>query len=372
MARVALELQPCYGARSGIGTYTYELARHLRNGDGITYSGAIFDCLGREGSEQALQGIEMPVERCKLFPYGVYRRIWHTIPIGYQQLFSPAEIRIFFDFIVPPKADSKVMTTIHDLSFLRYPETIRRVNRQRIERDIQYSLDRSDRIITISEFSKKELMELMGVEAERIALVSPAPAYTQTNCQTQADLSRFPIQSPYLLYVGTIEPRKNLVFLIKAFEYLKKETGCPHQLVLAGGKGWNNEEIYLAAQESQYQKDIVFTGYISQAEKTALYQQAELFVFPSLYEGFGIPPLEAMGAGCPVVCSDAASLPEVVGDAAKLTSPTDVQELAQAMTDVLFNQTQRETLIERGKCRAKVYTWEDSAKKLHELCQRLA
>lgn len=372
MTRVALELQPCYGARSGIGTYTYELARHLRNADGIAYSGTIFDCLGRENSEQALQGIELPVERCKLFPYGVYRRIWHNIPIGYQQLFSTAEIRVFFDFIVPPKVDGKVMTTIHDLSFLRYPETIRRVNRQRIERDIQYSLERSDRIITISEFSKKELMELMGVEADKIALVPPAPANTQADCCSPADLSRFPVRSPYLLYVGTIEPRKNLVFLIKAFEYLKKETGCPHQLVLAGGKGWNNEEIYLKAQESRYQNDIVFTGYISQSEKKALYQHAELFVFPSLYEGFGIPPLEAMGAGCPVVCSNAASLPEVVGDAAKLASPVDVQELAQAMAEVLFNQTQRKNLIERGIRRAKVYTWENSARKLHELCRSLA
>lgn len=368
---VALELQPCCGNRSGIGTYTYELARRLRDGDGITYSGTIFNCFGREHSEQALDGIQLAVEQCQLFPYGIYRRIWHWVPIKYQQLFSPADIRIFFDFIVPPRVDGKVMTTVHDLSFLRYPETIRRVNRQRIERDIQYSLDRSDKIITISEFSKKELMELMGVEAERIALVSPAPACIETDCGT-ADLSRFSIQSPYLLYVGTIEPRKNLVFLIKAFEYLKKETGCPHQLVLAGGKGWNNEEIYLAAQESPYQKEIVFTGYISQAEKTALYQGASLFVFPSLYEGFGIPPLEAMGAGCPVVCSDAASLPEVVGDAAKLISSTDMKGLAQAMAEVLFDPAQRADLIARGRERTAVYTWEKSAKRLHELCKRLA
>lgn len=371
MMNVALELQPCCGNRSGIGTYTYELARRLRDGDGVTYSGTIFNCFGKEHGEQDLEGIQLSVEQCQLFPYGIYRRIWHWVPIKYQQLFSPADIRIFFDFIVPPRVDGKIMTTVHDLSFLRYPETIRRVNRQRIERDIQYSLDRSDKIITISEFSKKELMELMGVEAERIALVSPAPACAMTDCGA-VDLSRFSIQSPYLLYVGTIEPRKNLVFLMKAFEYLKKETGCPHQLVLAGGKGWNNEEIYLAAQESPYQKEIVFTGYISQAEKTALYQRASLFVFPSLYEGFGIPPLEAMGAGCPVVCSDAASLPEVVGDAARLASPTDMQGFAQAMAEVLFDPVQRADLIARGRERIKVYTWEKSAKRLHELCRRLA
>ena len=368
---VALELQPCCGNRSGIGTYTYELARRLKDEDGIHYSGTIFNCLGREHSKQDLEGIKLSLEQCQLFPYGIYRRIWHLVPVKYQQLFSPADIRIFFDFIVPPRVDGRVMTTVHDLSFLRYPETIRRVNRQRIERDIQYSLDRSDKIITISEFSKRELIELMGVEEERIALVSPAPACTVIDGGA-ADLSRFSIQSPYLLYVGTIEPRKNLVSLIKAFEYLKKETGCPHQLVLAGGKGWNNEEIYLSAQESPYQKEIVFTGYISQAEKNALYQGASLFVFPSLYEGFGIPPLEAMGAGCPVVCSDAASLPEVVGDAAKLTSPTDMKGLAQAMAEVLFDPVRREDLIARGRERRKVYTWEKSAKRLHELCKKLA
>ena len=139
-------------------------------------------------------------------------------------------------------------------------------------------------------------------------------------------------------------------------------------MVLAGGKGWNSEEIYAKAEKTV---DVLTIGYVSNAEKNALYQNAELFAFPSLYEGFGIPPLEAMSLGCPVVCANAASLPEVVGDAAELIEPMEVDSIAEGMLHVLADEPYRTKLIQRGYVRAKKFNWDDSANKLTQICREV-
>lgn len=370
--KVALDLQPCYGKRSGIGTYTYELARHLKNADGMEFYGNIFNFLGRENSQDALNGIALPVRRCGLMPFGVYRRIWHMLPLPYSRLFPPADVNLFFDFIVPPGVKGRVITTVHDMSFLRYPETVSETNRRRIRCDIHYSLERSDRIATISAFSKQELITLLGAPEEKIILVPPAPSCVPL-VPGKGDLllERLGISFPYLLYVGTIEPRKNLSRLIHAFTLLKQESAIPHHLVLAGGKGWNNEEIYTAAAQAACAADIDFIGYVSAQDKTALYQGASAFVFPSLYEGFGIPPLEAMLCGCPVICANAASLPEVVGDAAELVDPLDERGIAEGIWHVLSDHTYAATLVERGYRQSERFTWQASAQALTNACREL-
>ena len=142
-------------------------------------------------------------------------------------------------------------------------------------------------------------------------------------------------------------------------------------MILAGGNGWQNDEIYQTAKASPYSKEIIFTGYLSNAEKNGLYQNAELFVFPSLYEGFGMPPLEAMHWGCPVVTSNAASLPEVVGDAAELVDPLDEEHIANGIRRVLSDDARRNELIMLGNQQARKYTWEDSARRLKAVCSEV-
>lgn len=364
--RVALELQPCCGNRSGIGTYAYELTKGLRDGNGLEFCGNLFNFMGRNDNSESLKGVSMPIRESRAFPYGVYRRIWNFVPISYQSLFpGGADLSVFFNFVVPPRISGRIMTTIHDLTWLRFPETMDRRNYRRLKRGMGYSIERSDRILTVSQFSKEEIMELLGIPEERISIVPCAPSLPDTVGDFAPCAVKFQIRKPYLLYMGTIEPRKNLLRLLKAYAVLKREQGIAHQLVLAGGRGWEAEDIYKMAENTP---GVILTGYVSAQEKNALYQNAAAFVFPSLYEGFGIPPLEAMSFGCPVVCSNAASLPEVAGEAARLVNPLDETDLAQGVWDVLSDGTYASRLVEEGYRQTKKFTWRGSAEKLAAIC----
>ncbi len=365
--KVALELQPCCGKRSGIGVYTYELAKRLENRDDLEFCGNLFNFMGSKDVTTALSGITMPVRENRLFAYGVYRRIWKLIPIPYQFLFpGSVNLSIFFNYIVPPHVSGKVITTVFDMTYLRFPETMAPSNLRRLRSDMEYSIERSDHIVTISKFSKSEIVELLGVPEQQVSVVPCAPSLS-TRAKSHSVLpEKWDIRKPYLLYLGTIEPRKNLARLLRAFAALKKEEEFPHQLVLAGGKGWTNEEIFRLASGMQ---DVIFTGYVTEEEKYALYQNADAFVFPSLYEGFGIPPLEAMAFGCPVICADATSLPEVVGDAAELVDPLNETSIAQGIWNVISSRSRSDELVRRGYEQTAKYNWDSSAKQLTNICK---
>lgn len=367
MMNVALELQPCCGNRSGVGTYTYELAKRMKNGNELDFVGNVFNFLGRNDNTGALAEIEFPIRVQKSMPYGAYRRIWHTVPFSYNALFPAADLNVFFNFIVPPHVKGKVVTVIYDMTYLRFPETMNESNLRRIRRDIDYSVARSDKIVTISEFSKSEIHKLLQVPQEKIGVVYSAPSIMTGISDFQMVQERLKVQKPYLLYVGTIEPRKNLIRLIQAFDWLKKEKQIPHQLILAGGGGWKTEEIHQAAEAAQFAREIQFTGYLSSEEKNALYQNADALVFPSLYEGFGMPPLEAMLFECPVICSDVASLPEIVGEAAELVDSLDVQAIADGIWHVLSDINYRNSLIAKGVQRAAQFSWDRSAEKIIQI-----
>lgn len=367
--RVALELQPCCGDRSGIGTYTYELARRLKSGGGLEFSGNVFNFLNRDDNRAALEGIDMPVHVKKSLPYGVYRRIWHSLPISYEMFFPKADLTVFFDYIVPPRVSGHVMTTIHDMTYSRFPNTMDLRNLNRIRRDIDNSVERSSRILTVSEFSKKEIISLLGVSPEKVRVVYNAPSISNEMASMESLQKKYGISSPYLLYVGTIEPRKNVIRLLRAFAQLKEEMGIPHQLVLAGSMRWRAEEFQHAISGNCWKDQIILTGYVSGAEKNALYRYADAFVFPSLYEGFGIPPLEAMSFGCPVICSNKASLPEVIGEAGTYIEPEDVVSIAQGIWNVISSPEYRETVVEKGRQQSRKFSWENSAKKLAGICQ---
>ena len=154
---IALELQPCCGKRSGIGNYTYELARHLEHASDLKFVGNVFNFLGRNDNRQAFAGINMPIRESRLFPYGVYRRIWNLVPIPYQSMFpGDADLSVFFNYIIPPHVSGKAIAAVFDLTYLRFPETMELRNRKRLNAGMKYSISRSDHIITISEFSKRE------------------------------------------------------------------------------------------------------------------------------------------------------------------------------------------------------------------------
>lgn len=364
---VALELQPALGKRSGIGNYTYELAKRLQDDDNLQFCGNVFNFQ----SENDLPNLAVPIRENKKLAYGVYRRLWHWLPVRYDGLFPAADLSIFFNYIVPPRISGKVMTTIHDLTWLRYPKTMDSKNLQRIKKDIDYSINRADKILTVSGFSKQEMISLLKLPAEQIVVVPCAAGEMPENADFAEIANKYNLAKPYLLYVGNIEPRKNLSRLLQAFDLLKSEQGIAHKLVIAGGSGWGNGEFQQAVQKMQYSADVVQVGYVEAALKRALYENAAAFVFPSLYEGFGIPPLEAMSCGCPVVCAKAASLPEVVGEAAELVEPLSVQSIAAGIWRVIGSEQRSAELVYLGYEQARKYSWDKSAEQLKAICREI-
>lgn len=370
MPEVALELQPLCGKRSGITFYTLQLARNVRNTDRLHFHGELFNFLNRNDNRAALEGVTLPIETCRLFPYGVYRRIWNTVPIRHDRLFPKADVRVFFDYIVPPRVDGIVIDTVHDLTVFRHPETMEDKNRRRLKEGLRRSIERSRFLIAVSEFTKREICTLLSVPEERVFVVPNAASVSDAVTDFPALAKRIGLQGSYLLYTGTIEPRKNLVRLIEAYTLLRRRGSADVSLVLCGGKGWQSEPIYEAAAKSPFAGDIIFTGYVSDAEKNTLFQNAAGFVFPSLYEGFGVPPLEAMHFGVPVLTSTAASLPEVCDSAALYVPPEDRGAIAEGMEKLLSDTALRETLTDAGRKRAAEYSWSASARSLERVCEK--
>lgn len=368
---VSLDLQSCLGNRSGVGMYTYELARHLEPEDGMDFQGNIFNFRHRRDNECHELDLPFRIRECTKIPYSAYRLAQTFSALPYSFLFGQTEMSIFFNYVVPAGVSGKVISTIYDMTYMRFPETMNRRNLLRLKSQMSSSLDRCDHIITISEFSKNEIMELLHVPEDMISVISCA-APDRISYGNAVDIeSRFGISGPYILFVGNIEPRKNLERLIRAFDLFRNETGMPHKLVLAGGRGWRNENIYRVAENITHSGDVIFTGYIAEQEKTELYRNASLFVYPSLYEGFGLPPLEAMQNGCPVVCSNAASLPEVVGDSALMADPYDENALAEAIAGALSEDELCSLLISNGYKRAQSFSWKESSWKLKSVCKKV-
>lgn len=378
--KIALELQPCLKKRSGIGVYTYELARCLQGYKDIELFGNIFNFMGRNNIEDDIRGLEFKKNYCWLMPYGVYRRVWHHIPVGYNDFFKEqVDISHFFNFIVPPRVKGKIVNTIHDLTFELYPETMDQANLKRIKDDIAYSIERSDKLIAVSEATKMDMIKYLKLDPAQIEVVYNGVHYELfnepiTEEKREAVRKKYRLPEHYILYMGTLEPRKNIELLIEAFKVLKKEGESIVQnvkLVLAGKKGWFFEEIFKKIEVLGLTEEVIDLGYIYEEDKVALYQMAKCFTFPSLFEGFGIPVIEAMAAGVPVITSNVSSLPEVAGDAAILINPKDVIALAEGMYRLLVDETYREILIQKGYNNAQCYSWESAAAKLHQIYQNL-
>lgn len=378
--KVALELQPCLKNRSGIGVYTYELSRRLQQFEDLELAGDIFNFLGRNDLTIDLKHLDFEQATCKLFPYGVYRRVWHYVPLKYNTIFKrEADITHFFNFIVPPRIQGKIVNTVHDLTFEFYPETMDRKNLKRLKTDIHYSLERANKIVTISECSRKDIIEVLKVDPAKIEIVYPGVDYDYFNAmpsneRMQQVRSKYNLPDEYILYMGTLEPRKNIPSIIEAYYKLKKGGDKKVQsikLVLAGKKGWLYEEIFNKVKELGLEEDVVFTDYVDESDKAIIYKLASLFVFPSLYEGFGIPVLEAMASSTPVIASNASSLPEVAGNAALLVNPQDTLSMAEGMHSILTKEEYRDIMVQKGHTQAQKFNWEDSAHKLYELYQSL-
>lgn len=316
---------------------------------------------------------------CKWFHNMLYKLIWPVVPVPYSIFFGKdRDITQFFNFVVPPGVKGKVVTIVHDMAYKAYPETVNERTRKWLELTLEGSCRRADAIITVSEFSKREIMKYLGVEADKIT-VMPNGVNLELfhNGYTDEDIDRvkqqFHIQDDYFLYLGTLEPRKNIERIIQAYYYLLEEKDAKEvpELVLAGGKGWLYDSIFELVHKLNMEKKVIFTGYVEERDVPVLMQGARAFLFPSLYEGFGMPPLEAMACQTPVITSNTSSLPEVVGEAGILVDPFEVNEIKEAMKRLAEDVALAEELGRLGLERSKGYTWEHSADILKQVYQTL-
>ncbi|MVX67321.1 glycosyltransferase [Clostridium chromiireducens] len=374
--KVSIELQPCLKNRSGIGIYTYEISKNLQRFHNINLCGDIFNFINRNNLDKDLDGLDFNCKVFNLFPYGVYRRMWNYIYIKYNWLFKDrSDIYHFFNFIVPPNVDGKVITTVYDMTYKLYPETMDKKNLKRLNDDMKYSVDRADKIITISESSKEDIKRFLNVNKDKIEVVYCGVDYDRFNKLYRDDAKlvvrkRYNLPENYILYMGTLEPRKNIESIIEAFGIFKRENSLSNKnmkLVIAGKKGWLFESIFNLVDKLSLKNEVVFTDYVDEDDKPIIYNMASLFVFPSLYEGFGIPVLEAMASSVPVITSNVSSLPEVAGDAAILVNPKDTKFIAEKMSEILSDEELRRNLIKKGHEQAKKFTWEASAKRTYEI-----
>ena len=221
----------------------------------------------------------------------------------------------------------------------------------------------ADKIIAISHHTKNDIIQHFKIPEDKIKVIHLAANKNYKPLQgdkINKIKQKYDLNCPFILYVGGLAPNKNVKRLIQAFYKLKKQ-GINHKLILTGVKRWKYKSIFETIEKLNLQKDVIFTGYVPDEDLPALYNAADLFVYPSLYEGFGLPPLEAMACGTPVITSNTSSLPEVVGDAGIMVNPYDVDELANKMYEVLTNDGLGEELSKKGLERAKLFSWKKCA-----------
>lgn len=355
ISRIAL------AARTGTEQYTYELLTALATLDRhtafILYVNSMPPGLPPLGPNFRLRQIAFP-------------RIWTHLRLSAEILAQPPDVLFIPAHVIPlamPLArHTRPVVTIHDLGYLHFPEAHTAAQRLQLRLTTRWSARIARHIIAISEATRQDLTHLASVPSDKISViphgVSTRFTPIEDSARLQAVRERYGIRSDYILYLGTLQPRKNLPRLIEAFARALPALPRHTQLVLAGKKGWLAGPILERASQLGISERVHFTGYVEDRDLTALLSGASLFTLPSLYEGFGMPVLEAMACGVPVLCSQTSALPEVAGDAALLVDPCDTQAIADGIAELINNPSLRQQLRERGLTRAAHYTWERCAR----------
>lgn len=290
---------------------------------------------------------------------------------------NPVDV-LHVQFTAPPLAPCPVVVSVHDLSFEHLPETFKRRSRAQLRLTVRHSVRRAARLITLSNFVKEDLIATYGVKAERVSVIPLAAPTHFKEVTDRSSLERvrqtYAIEGEYILSVCSIQPRKNLERLVAAYAGLRaacSEVNLP-KLVLVGKRAWLYDDTLRVIENFGLGKDIVLTGYVPESDLPALYSGALCFVYPSYFEGFGLPPLEAMQCGVPVIVGDRTSLPEVVGDAAVQVDPFDTEAIGNALKSVIDDSNFRARLRVKGLERAGQFSWQETARRTLEVYRAAA
>ena len=368
--RIGLDGIPLTKLKTGVGHYTFELARALA----LAAPSDNFQLLSplpytlplgspcEPDAPPNLQAVHAEVS-------GV-RRHWWTIGLPSYIRRNPLALFHGTNYDVPFLGGCPTVLTIHDLATYLHPETLQTRPVRRARYRLPIMARRATMIVTPTRAVRLEVCERLKVKPEKVVAVhhAPRPCFRPLPLnQTIETTRRLGIDDDFLLFVGTIEPRKNLLTLIRAFENVLKKTSLRPQLVIAGQEGWLTDELFDHVKDRDFGDRLCWTGYVSDEDLCALYSSCRAFVYPSIYEGFGLPPLEAMACGAAVISSRIPSITEVVADAARLVSPADADALSQSIIELWENSDERRRLSEAGQARAAEFSWDRTARLTREV-----
>ena len=346
--------------RTGTGNYSLQLIRHL---------------LALESGHRYRLYFNRP-PTVELFPMAAdleqrvmpFPRLWTHVRLSWEMARQPPDVLFVPAHVLPLVHPRSSVVTVHDLGYRHYPAAHPLLDRLYLDLSTRYNARAARRVIAVSQATQDDLVQHYGIEPDKITVVYSGWDERMQPVEDEGTIegvkARYHIRGEYVLYVGTLQPRKNLGRLLEAVALLRKEArrGEAPSLIIAGRKGWLYDPVFQQVERLGLEGEVVFPGYVPQEDLPALLSGARLFVFPSLYEGFGLPVLEAMACGTPVVCSNVSSLPEVAGDAALLVDPLDVEGMAEAMNRLLQDEGLRAELVERGYRQVRRFSWERCAR----------
>ncbi len=376
--KIGIDYTAALKQSGGIGRYTYGLITTLAH-------------LDDKNSYTLLATPDAPLNNLQIFqPYPNFTYKIYPLPerwmtVGWHRLYLPIPVEWFSgridlfhspNFILPPTQRAKTLLTVHDLSFIRHPQGAVASLRKWLKKVVPRSLARADHVLADSESTKQDLIQIFNISPETITVVGAGvearfrPVTDRLVLEAVQQRYRLPPLEKFILSLGTLEPRKNFTGLIEAYNQSPvRET---HHLVIAGGKGWLYDDIFTAAETSPVADRIHLIGFVADDDLPTLYSLADIFAYPSHYEGFGIPVIEAMACGTPVICANNSCLPEVAGQAALQITATDTPALAEALHRVATDHCLRQEAINQGFRQAQKFTWPAAAKRLLTVYQRFS
>ena len=369
--RIAFDGTTLTPGRTGVGYYTEHLLQHLARE--VAHTGDEIVVLSNK-----------PVDTQSPLPPHVRVHEGHRFPIriGWMQMRAASaleavkpDVAHFTNGMIPIGSPVTTVVTVHDMSLRLYPRC-HPVRRLILNRPLmRVAIQQASAIVTVSHSARRDLLRLHGVAADRVSVVHEAarPVFRPINDRGTLDAvkARYALPGRFILYVGTIEPRKNLNRLMAAFAAARR-AGIPHHLVCVGPYGWSSRDLSGTIERLGLRDAVHFTGYVPFEDLPAIYNLGDFFVFPSLYEGFGLPVVEAMASGLPVLTSNTSSLGEIAGDAAEPIDPTDIDAMADAIRRLATDRALRQDRAERGFERARAFSWRQTAREMLAVYHRLA
>ncbi|PIP28052.1 MAG: hypothetical protein COX29_03190 [Candidatus Moranbacteria bacterium CG23_combo_of_CG06-09_8_20_14_all_35_22] len=373
-------LNPEKGEAIGVGHYTYQLIRHLLEIDKENEYVLFFDFRVRE---KDIKKFARDNVKIKFYPFSDYKKY---LPGAYNEILGTATLmKENLDVIhstspmsrIPMGYLGKMIVTVHDLAVYKVPEVFPKLKRTKIKAKTSLMIGKADKIIAVSNSTKKDIENIFKYDSEKIKVINVGfdkRLFEESKLAREKVLEKYgiPQDKKYILFLGTIEPIKNITKLLEAFKIFKEKCQktkgkCDHKLILAGKNGWLSQEYKQIVKDLGLIKDVIFTGYVVGDELVPLFKNADFFVMPSLYEGFGMTVLEAFATGTPAIVSNVSSIPEVAGDGAYQINPINTESIAEAMMKFAMDENLKNEFREKGKKQVEKFNWEKCAKETLEV-----